>query len=274
MVRALLVRLLAFAALGLVGIAHGEVKEITPPQKVLAAAQRNKGAITVKGYFQGPGNLIGVASLFAGKPMIFFYDPDGRWMVSGIAIDTATGKNLVAEASSHFFKGGQNSLSETALPTPTKSSVTAGELADLAFFEEGAAKRKSKAYVFFDFDCVHCGNLYKALRGSVGSITGALRWVPISLSGRPGSETRAALVLGGIPMDDVFAMKDADLQEAVTRHKAAFAKGALALERNMSFASGTIKTTPTFFYERGAVMYEHHGFAGTGSLLKELGITE
>ena len=76
-----------------------------PPQAVeQALALWGALGVEIKAYFPGPGNLVGVAAeLMPGKGMVFYLDPTGTFMVSGLVIDLKTGENLTQAAGKRYL---------------------------------------------------------------------------------------------------------------------------------------------------------------------------
>lgn len=250
--------------------AHAQ-ETVTPSPSLERAMLKFGGALKVEGWFKGPGNLTGVAAKFNGQPMVFFTDPEGRYMLTGTAVDITNGKNLIAEATARYFANfGMKRGEAAALPVPKKTSIRPEELNGLASVRHGNARTGKVAYVLFDFECEHCMALYHAIAAQKPS--GELRWIPVAFSGEAAA-SKAALALGAGRMDSVVSLEGKSLADSVKKNKAALGRGALLLEKNMQFLqSHNIGSTPRFFYEKSGTFVEHDGFASTDRILEELGV--
>lgn len=261
--------LLAGVTLSSVSLAG--VDPATPPKEVAAKFGL---MMKIEGWFKGPGNLLGAAARLNNQPLVFFTDPEGRYMVSGVAIDTMTGKNITMEATAQFFgkeAAGDNKAAQgSVLPNPAKLNMPKEDLMQLKGITQGNPAAKAKAYIIFDFACSHCMNAYAAL--SKESLSGQIVWVPVSFSGEVAT-SKSALAAGLGKMDAVVGLSGKELRAFMLANKTALAKGALIVENNTSLAEkNEITSTPFFIYERNGTWYSHEGYASAQGLANALGV--
>lgn len=246
--------------------------EVAKPTKdVEQALKKLAPLMTVESYFIGPGNLIGVAARYNGQPLVFFTDPEGQYMVTGAAVELATGRNLIAEAAVRHFAASISTPnpSEPAFPSPKKSAVDAKTLGELHGISQGDGATGKKAYVMFDFGCEHCLRLYESLAKL--KLSGEIVWVPITYSGEVAT-TKAALAVGTKKMD-VMALSGRRLTDAVVLNKEALGRGAIWAEANTNFAKEiNVTSTPHFFFFKNGVLMEHEGYANVAGVASALGV--
>ncbi len=263
-------RLILLLTFGLHLIA-GAVETISPAPELVQAMKKLGPTLQVQSWFKGPGNLTGVAARYNGQPMVFFTDPKAEFMLTGAAVQLASGRNLIADATLHFFsKPTDGGTSALALPNALKSSVSMQSLSTVGYIRQGLARSGRVAHIFFDFGCGHCIALYGAIARE--KINGEIRWVPIALSGELAT-TKAALALGLGRIDSVISLDAKALTSKIASHKEEFGRGALIVERNSSIAQGlNIEATPHFIFERNGALFEQAGFGTAINLLAELGV--
>ncbi len=259
------------AGLAMSSMTWAGVEAVTPPKDAEAAIKKLGPVMKVEGWFKGPGNLLGVAARFNGQPMVFFTDPQGRYMMSGTAIELATGKNLIADGTAQFFAAESGVVSQAlALPNPSKIGIDKITLDDFKGISQGKAATGKKAYIIFDFACGHCMRLYQEL--SKEKISGEIKWIPVTFSGELAT-SKAALALGLGKIEAVAGLSGKALSDAMLANKEALGRGALAAESNTQLAQGqNIGSTPYFIYERSGVLVGHEGYASTSGLAKALGV--
>ncbi|RMD70268.1 MAG: hypothetical protein D6819_04700, partial [Gammaproteobacteria bacterium] len=218
-----------------------------PPPAVEQAIKRWEAVgVKVVRYFDGPGNLVGVALAFPnGKGMIVYVDPQGKTIVSGAAIDLETGENLTAKAARAYLGEGRKPVSD----------ISPSELERLGYLEEG--KGDAILYVFIDPACPHCRALVPRVKALAESGEATVRWVPLGLLG-PESLTKAAYLLGkGDPGELVSIMDTQKNIQELLRDKEAMGRGGVKLERNMDFAeSHGIRSVPTLLLDLGGRVVE------------------
>ncbi len=244
---------------------------VKPTPELEKAMSRFNGALKVEAWFRGPGNLTGVAARFNGQPMVFFTDPEGRYMLTGAAVEMNSGKNLIAEATTKYFANfGIAAKALSPLPSPEKSSIDKAKLTRFTAIHQGSGKSGKVAYVIFDFGCEYCMSLYHAI--SKESLTGEIRWVPVALSGDVAA-TKAALAIGFGKMDAALALEGKQLKDVVLESKEALGRGALAVENNTVLSKDmNIGTTPYFIYEVKENLFVHSGYATADKILEALGV--
>ncbi|RMD68839.1 MAG: hypothetical protein D6819_08395 [Gammaproteobacteria bacterium] len=196
-----------------------------PPSPVRQAMERWEAlGMKVVRYFKGPGNLVGVALTFPnGKGMIVYVDPDGKTLVSGVALDLATGENLTARAARMYLGEGQK-------PVP---AISAEELGRLGYLQEGSGE--AILYAFIDPECPHCLALVPRLKALAKAGRAVVRWVPVGLLG-PSSLTKAAYLLGRKDPEDLLAVMETRDVRPLLKDKEAMGRGGVALEEVMTFA--------------------------------------
>jgi len=261
------------AGLAVYSVAFAGVEAVVPPKEAEVALKKLEGVMKIQGWFKGPGNLVGVAARFNGQPMVFFTDPQGRYMLSGAAVDLTTGKNLIAEATAQYFAGeAEGANRSSALPSPTKIGMDKITLENFKGISQGKGVSGKKAYVIFDFACGHCMRLYQSL--SKEKINGEIKWVPVTFSGNEAT-SQAALALGMGKIDSVANLSGKALIDAIVVNKEALGRGALSAENNTRLAQEQkITSTPYFIYERSGVLVGHEGYASLSGLAQALGVQQ
>lgn len=247
------------------------VEAIKPGNEVVAAMKKLEPHMAITGWFKGPGNLVGVAARFNGEPLVFFTDPQGKYMLSGTAVNLENGSNLIAAATVKYFTPEvEKAGSGQPLPSPVKSAITSDTLNKLQGISQGDRTKGDKAYVIFDFGCKYCMKLYESV--SKEKIAGEIVWIPVTMTGEA-STTKAALALGLGKMDRVVALNGRALVDAVILNKEALGRGALAAEANSNFVKQhNINSTPYIFFSKNGVLMEHDGYANTAGLTSALGV--
>jgi hypothetical protein len=247
------------------------IETMTPPKETVSAMKKLEPHMSVEGWFKGPGNLVGVAARFKGQPMVFFTDPQGKYMVTGTAVDLQSGANMIAEATVKYFAPDiQKVAGSQPFPNPVKSAIGAEELARLQGISQGDKASGNKAYVIFDFGCKYCMKLYETVGKE--KISGEIVWLPVTMSGEA-STTKAALALGLGKMDTVAKLNGRALTDAVVLNKEALGRGALAAETNTNFVKQhNLGSTPYFFFSKNGVLMEHDGYANADGIIRALGV--
>lgn len=247
------------------------VETIKPAKEVVVAMKKLEPHLAVLGWFKGPGNLVGVAARFNGEPLVFFTDPQGKYMLSGTAVNLESGNNLIASATVRYFAPEvEKTGSGKPLPNPVKSEITTDTLSKLQGISQGDRTSGYKAYVIFDFGCKYCMKLYESL--SKEKVAGEIVWIPVTMSGEA-STTKAALALGLGKMDRVVDLSGRALVDAVILNKEALGRGALAAEANSNFVKQhNINSTPYIFFSKNGVLMEHDGYANTAGLASAMGV--
>jgi len=247
------------------------VETVKPSKEVVAALKKLEPHMSVSGWFKGPGNLLGVAARFNGEPLVFFTDPQGKYMLSGTAVNLENGSNLIAAATVKYFAPDvEKAGSSQPLPNPVKSSITSDTLNKLQGLSQGDRTSGAKAYVIFDFGCKYCMKLYESL--SKEKIAGEIVWIPVTMTGEA-STTKAALALGLGKMERVVNLDGRALVDAVVLNKEALGRGALASEANSNFVKAhNINSTPYIFFSKNGVLMEHDGYANTAGMTSAMGV--
>jgi hypothetical protein len=232
----------------------------------------------VRGWFKGPGELQGVAIMMAQKaPVVMFVDKDGKFLVSGIAMNLQNGKNLMIEATTYYFpqfaaqlaKG--QAFSVNSLPNAVPLNISDEELAQLHYIETGRGTSPAIAYVFVDMECDHCISVMNALVQS-HEVNGRIRWVPVA-SENAMSEGKSAYALTKKDLVAAMRASSKDLATEATKNQADFARMAANVVLNKEFANAHQFTArPYFVYRKNGAMVGHAGFAATNGLAKALGV--
>lgn len=211
----------------------------TPGVEHVVKQWTNVGA-EVKGYFDGPGNLIGVAiEIMPGKGFIAYFDPSGETMITGMALDMRNERNLTAEADTAFF--------QTPLPRSGNDiQEMAGDvLQALPAIVEGDPAASKVLYVLFDFQCPHCRQLHQRLQQEIDKGATRVHWIPVAFTGDKAA-SKAAYALGDIgDTSSLASLFVTDDIAPLLKNPQRIAKGALGLERTMRFARDHhIKSVP------------------------------
>lgn len=277
--RRTLVSPLAGLLLTLTVPAFAAVSEISPPAGVRTAFAKTPELLAGAHYFAGPGNLTGVVTKGKdGKPAVFYVSPDGVYVVIGLAMDVATGRNLTAEAVVQFFpnstlgQAGQQLLNATAVPPAPKAGpgdpvpaagVTPASFDKLAYIETGAGP--SVIYALVDPQCKHCQNAHQQIVEwqQKGGRT-RVRWIPVSLGNEVSSLRAAQALAEGSPA----ALSAMFKEGAAAMPKDKVTKGATLLTANMQFieTSLPITATPVFIFPDGGKVVAKTGFGGIAGL--------
>lgn len=244
-------------------------------------------------YFQGPGNLIGVAS--AGKDqtgVIFFLDPSAEHMLAGVVIGLKDQSNYLTDAAIELLPntalaraakdenakidrlrsqlqtgpkvGADGKPVMTAKPLQLQVPTSA-PLDEMAYVEVGQGSKL--VYAFIDPLCGHCQRAWRELYDNPLPDV-RIRWTLISL-GSPASTQLGAGILGSPerPAALVKAMRGGE-KNAFT--KEIVAKGVLLLEHNMRFAELLQLDGTPLFVRAGndnAVLSRVDGYPGRDGLV-------
>ncbi len=213
--------------------------EFMPPEPVVKAMEPwVKKGVTIKSYFEGPAGLVGIAGEIAtGKPLVFFMDPEGTVLFSGVAIDLKSGKNLTMEA-------GRKYLQDIPVPDDNEEEVAfaVSELLELSSITEGTPGTGTILYAFVDFRCHHCIRFYEIVQDLQRTNSFQVNWIPMAIGGDV-SETLGAYSLGGnTSTDDIRALfevgknpNDMAGLSVLLEDKRRIVRGSLMIEPNLEF---------------------------------------
>lgn len=244
---------------------------ITPPQETVnAVMKRAPGIGQVVAWFKGPADFYGVAARYLGKPVVFMTDATGRFLASGVFIDTETGKDLIGEATRQFFSSDFKKLGPAKALPDAKPFEHVDALSSFQYISQGRKTTNAVAYVIFDFGCVHCRELHQQI--GADEISGELRWVPVGYSGLTGA-TQAALAIGKSSIAGLWERDSENLRTEIQINKEVLGKGALAVESNTTTAQSVgASATPYFIFKRDGIWMAHAGVANMAGLMTELGL--
>lgn len=151
-------------------------------------------------YFDGPADMIGVGvSFINGSQMVVYATADGTTVFSGVAIDVASGQNLV-------------SMDMQKLPPPDYSGLFE-KLAEakgsngrpITWMSEGNPESTNQYYVFVDPKCPYCHKTYDAfLKVLADGEDLIVHYIPIGILG-PESENLAK-EMAGMPAEKALAL--------------------------------------------------------------------
>lgn len=266
--------------------AIGTVVVPTEKIKALGKVLEMTRVMKVREYFQGPGNLIGVAVDFtvtnsdenAPKGLLFFTDPDARYMITGAILDMQSRSNVLGELAMKYFPNDKTGFSTEMLAdmlkvpagiveksamakgkssrTLAEEEVTPAVLAKLPYIHDGPVDAKKVVYGLIDMHCVHCRRAFaesEDIRKALGP-NGAIRWVPMSIGGNVstmaaayivGSENPATALREYLGDDRALEKLRAGLDRPDV--KKALAKGSIRGEIVLRLVSNLqIVSTPTF----------------------------
>lgn len=259
---------------------------ITPPPTALRSISKMSALVKVEHWFQGPGNLIGAAARMNGEPFIFYLDPAGNTMISGVVLDINTQRNMTIDATEHFFAEEMSAKKTQAARQRIDAADRAGvkalpnpeplppglsqDLEKLAYIATGDKNSQRKAYILFDFECRYCQTAFNQL--STQKLTGQIRWVPLATGGLA-SEAKAAYALATGDLKGGFTLTKEALQKKIAQLQNEFARSGAKLTANTDFSTQIgLKATPTFVYQHKGAWVMHRGFAALANLPNELGV--
>lgn len=104
-----------------------KVNVITPSQTFLQKSKSFTGKLDNVTYFQGPGNLIGIAGVMRQSKAGFvgYMDPDARWLVGGTAFDLENSFELTRAAAMQLLPNTKLGLSAQRDVSKVKEHVAA-----------------------------------------------------------------------------------------------------------------------------------------------------
>ncbi len=230
--------------------AHCAIESFTPPEAVVKSMEPIiKSGFTVKAYFQGPADLIGIAGLMPSKDLknvpekqlevIYFMDARGRYLFAGMIVDLISRRNVVQEGILAYFP---------PKPSPLEA-LPAEDIFKLPWVEQRSADTGKGEYLYFfiDPDCPQCRREFFAIASALdsGRIKIVVRWIVTTL-GSPSSTTKASLILGDANplsmLTEIMSIKPTDTDRIkqiigtdTDGTKKKLAIGSQQLEKNLTF---------------------------------------
>ncbi|NKC01799.1 MAG: thioredoxin fold domain-containing protein [Pseudomonadales bacterium] len=190
-------------------------------------------------YFDGPHDLIGIGltSRQSGQQMVAYAVPDGSVVLTGVAIEIATGDNLAAK---HV----------AMLPKPDLSPVY-NKLKESHFVSEGKESSTNEFFVFIDPKCPYCHKAYNMFLATIAEEHDVrVHYVPVGILGLE-SQNLSKEILGS---DDVMGLE---------------------LIRKMARREGHQFSAPTAAlgdqqHERNVALFREFGFSAVPSIVSRV----
>ena len=143
-------------------------------------------------YFDGPHDLIGIGltNPTSGQQMVAYAVPDGSVVLTGVAIEMATGENLAAKHTA-------------MLPKPDLTPVY-DMLAQGNYISEGRSDSENEYFVFVDPKCPYCHKAYNMFLATIAEAHDVLvHYIPVGILG-PESQNLSKEILGS---EDLMALE-------------------------------------------------------------------
>lgn len=170
---------------------------------VALAAKLAGGKASVISSFQATEiGMTGVVMKRSGQHVIFYVEPTGKYMFSGVAIDK-DGKNLMT------------AYNEKHLPKPDFAAMWK-KAEKTAYVEYGSPLAKSVIYVVGESNCGYCKRFHRDIKPLVDKGDVAVRWILLGFDEK--ADAKAAGVLGAAnPKEAVEALYEKSQALPVTK---------------------------------------------------------
>lgn len=190
------------------------VKPIQPSRAFLEAAKFTVSKLRDPKFFEAPSGWIGVVGVDnKGKTIALYLDPEARYVMAGMVVDTLNGMELSRAAIMQFAPSSDlaavaraeiESTKNTAakalgVPRMPTTVISANELARADFIQTGQTGKL--VYVFFDPFDPSMRDAWNSLRPQVQAGKLIVRWIPVARTGEASFGMSAGILGSKQPVD-------------------------------------------------------------------------